>query len=98
MLILIADDEAGSRTALSEFLKDNHDLLLAEDGAKALKFLESTNVDLVITDNRMPGMTGLELIQKGLELSPQTSFILMSAFGTVDQAVEAIRKGADDYL
>ncbi len=98
MVILIVDDEAGVRNSLHQAFKKKHEVLQTGDPREALKELESTSIDVVITDFMMPNMTGIELIKKGKELSPSTSFLLMTAFGSVDQAVEAIRLGAEDYF
>jgi len=98
MHILIADDDAGIREALKDLLKDRHEILLCENGLEALELLEKTTVDVVITDNQMPKLTGLELIRRGREMSPGTAFLLMTAFGSVENALEAIRLGADDYF
>ena len=98
MLILIADAETGVRNSLAEFLKSDHEVILCEDGAQALAQLEKTSVDLVITDHSMPKLQGLELIKRGKVISPSTAFILMTARGSVEQAVDAIRAGADDYF
>jgi two-component system, NtrC family, response regulator PilR len=98
MRILIAEDSEGIRISLQEVLKENHDTLLAEDGAIALKILGQTTVDVVITDNVMPNLTGLELIKQGKVLSPSTSFVLMTAFSSIEEGLEAIRLGADEYF
>ncbi len=98
MLILVADDEPGIRTTLSEVLGERHETVVCDNGKDALALLEKRVFDVVITDHQMPGLTGLELIRKGRELSPDTSFLLMTAFGTVEQAVDAIRLGAEDYF
>lgn len=98
MLILIADDEAGVRQTLQEFFRGKHEVYLCEDGRSALQVLEKKAFDLVLTDQNMPGLNGLDLIRQGLQISPATSFILMTAYGSVEQAVDAIRLGAEDYF
>jgi two-component system NtrC family response regulator len=98
MVILIADDEISQRTTLDGLFRESHHLILCEDGASALAALDKNSVDLVITDYQMPKLSGLDLIRKGKAVSPGTSFILMTAYGSVDHAVEAIRAGAEDYL
>lgn len=98
MVILIVDDEPKARDSLTELFKKNHELLSAEDGAQALDILKKTQIDLVITDHLMKNMSGLELIKTGKLASPTTSFILVTAFGTIDDAVQSIKLGADDYL
>ena len=98
MIILVVDDEGGVRDMLHKLLSKKHEVILSPDGKHALKELGEIEVDLVITDFQMPVLSGIELIRQGKKLSPSTSFILMTAFGTIDQAVEAIRLGADDYF
>lgn len=98
MVILIAEDEPSIRRALELLLKSEHDVICCEDGAQALLELSRTSIDLVITDFQMPMVSGLELIKRGKEISPATAFIMMTAFGSTNQAVEAIQLGADDYF
>ena len=98
MQILIVDDELHIRNSLSAVLNAGHDVMTCEDGMVALKILEKKSIDLVITDNQMPHLTGIELIKKGKEISPDTAFILMTAYASVDQAVMALQHGADDYF
>ncbi len=98
MVILIADDEAGIRESIADVFKAQHEVIHCEDGRAALSVLEKRTVDLVITDIQMPNISGLDLIRKGKELSPNTSYVLMTAHGSVAQAVEAIHLGAEDYF
>lgn len=71
---------------------------VAKDGQEALKKVTQNNYDLVITDIRMPKIDGMELLQKTLEISPQTFVIIITAYASIDTAIEALRKGAYDYL
>src|SRR5436190_20801104 len=97
--ILVVDDEANARTALAELLRDEgYTIETAADGFKALPKLEDFAPDLVLTDLRMPGMDGLELMRKAREDDPERAVIVMTAFGSVDSAVAAMRQGAADYL
>jgi DNA-binding NtrC family response regulator len=97
--ILIAEDEAIIREEIQDALTDEgYQVLTAEDGASALTILKSNSVQLVITDLRMPRTDGLELIQKGREISPETEFLVMTAFGSMETAINALRAGASDYL
>lgn len=98
MRILIVDDEAGLRNTLNELLKDRFETFVAEDGAQALKLILEKSFDLIISDLKMPNLNGLELLAKVREVSPLSSFILMTAHGSIDGAVSAIQDGADDYL
>src|SRR4051812_46286777 len=97
--ILVADDKPGLRDVVVEALAGaGHDVDTAEDGTKALARIGEKQYDLVITDLRMPGCDGIEVLRAVRERSPQTGVILMTAHSTVDTAVEAMRMGAMDYV
>ena len=98
MRILIVDDEAGLRNTLNELLKDRFETYVAEDGAQALKLILEKSFDIIISDLKMPNLNGLELLAKVREVSPMSSFILMTAHGSIEGAVSAIQDGADDYV
>jgi DNA-binding NtrC family response regulator len=97
--ILIVDDEVNARTALAELLRDEgYSVETAADGFKALPKLEEHEPDLVVTDLKMPGIDGLELMRKVTARNPDCVVVVMTAFGAVDSAVKAMREGAADYL
>ena len=97
--ILIVDDEANARSALVEILADEgFDTHEAADGHEALEVLEDLRPDVVLTDLKMPRVDGLELIERGRAMLPDAVFVVMTAFGSIDTAVEAIRRGAENYL
>ncbi len=97
--ILIADDEAPQRTMLAGFLrKRGYDVLEAPDGEEALRITRSEAVDLVLSDMRMPGLDGLELLRAVRESNPSLEVIVMTAFGSVESAVEAMRTGAFTFI
>ena len=97
--ILVVDDENVARSALSELLRDEgYDVHAAADGFKALGRIESWTPEVVITDLKMPGMDGMELMAKLRERLPGVSVIVMTAFGSVEGAVAAMQAGADDFL
>ncbi|HOO77391.1 MAG TPA: sigma-54 dependent transcriptional regulator [bacterium] len=97
--ILIVDDEKNSRTGLEDALNlPGYRVLTAENGFQAEEILAAEQINLVISDLRMPGMTGLDLLKRGERISPGTLFIIMTAYGSVDSAVEAMKEGAFDYL
>ena len=98
MRILVVDDDTQLRNSLYELFKKHHDVILADNGKKGLDELFKTSFDLVITDHKMPEMTGIELIREGKEKYPNTTFILVTAYATIQQAIEAIKIGADDYI
>jgi len=97
--ILIVDDEANARDALDELLgEEGYDTMTAADGEQALARIAEREPDVVLTDLKMPRMDGLELLEKAKPLLPHATFVVMTAFGSIDTAVEAIRRGAENYL
>ncbi len=97
--ILVVDDEANARNALAEILRDEeYAVETAADGFKALPKLKDFEPDVVLTDLKMPGMDGVELLGKVHEHDPEVGVVIMTAFGAVDTAVQAMRQGAADYL
>jgi len=97
--ILVADDEPGVRESLAEILRDaGYAVTTAADGAAALKALDENDFAVVITDLRMPGADGLDVLKRAREISPQTMALVMTAHGSVETAVEALRAGAADYV
>ena len=97
--ILIADDEAGLREFLGDTLRlDAHEVVEANDGRDAARHLDERGFDLVITDLRMPHMDGLSLLRKIRAEQPEVEVIVLTAHGSVDSAVEAMKLGAFDYL
>jgi DNA-binding NtrC family response regulator len=97
--ILIVDDEANARAALSEILREEgYETETAADGFKALGKLDAFAPDLILTDLKMPGLDGIGLLEESRTASPTAVVVVMTAFGTIDSAVEAIKKGAENYL
>jgi len=97
--ILIVDDEKNYLLVLSTLLGgEGYDVVTAESGARALTLVEAEEPDLLITDMRMPRMSGLELIQEVKKRYPELPVIVMTAYGTVENAVEAMKAGATDYI
>jgi DNA-binding NtrC family response regulator len=96
--VLIVDDEAAQRQLLRAVLESDYDVVTAADGNEAMQLLEKRAFDLVITDERMPNMTGSELIGWAQEHVPETPFIVLTAHGSIETAVQAIKLGASDYL
>ena len=97
--ILVVDDEPGIRLMLSAALKrEGHAVQLATDGPSALALLDAEPVDLIVTDIRMPGMTGIELLDAAKRIDPNLSVIMMTAFGSKDTVLDALRLGATDYV
>ncbi|MGM0596005.1 MAG: sigma-54-dependent transcriptional regulator [Myxococcota bacterium] len=97
--ILIVDDESSLRRMLSIALKRaGHQVKAAASGEEALEFLASAKFDIVITDLKMPGIGGMELLKKVKVLNPETEVLVITAHGTIDSAMEAVRAGAFDYI
>jgi len=97
--ILIADDEPNIRRVLEAMLmKDGFTVLVAENGKKALDLASSNQIDLLLSDLIMPDSNGVELLQKVKQLHPQCSAIIITAYGSIKSAVEAMRLGAFNYL
>jgi DNA-binding NtrC family response regulator len=97
--ILIVDDESNARAALSEILReDGYATETAADGFKALGKLDEFAPDIILTDLKMPGLDGIAFMEKARTAAPGTVFVVMTAFGTISSAVEAMKKGAENYL
>ena len=97
--ILIAEDEKGMRDVLEIFLQEEgFQTFIARDGKEAIEMLEQDIYDVVITDVKMPGADGFEVLKKTKEVSPHTVVIMITAFGTTEAAIEAIKLGAYDYI
>lgn len=97
--ILVVDDEPNLRRVLSaQLARDGYEVLTAEDGADGLELLREHHVDLVITDLKMPKIDGMELLRRALKMDPDLPVVMITAHGTVDTAVEALKTGAFDYI
>ncbi len=97
--ILIVDDEKGQREILTTILrKEGYRIVDVPDGREALDRMREETFDLILTDLKMQGMSGMELLESVLEADPQQCVVMMTAHGTIDSAVEAMKKGAFDYM
>lgn len=97
--ILLVDDEEVLRESISDFLEDrDFKVITAENGYRALELFEERQPTLVLSDLRMPEMDGLELLQKIVEISPETPFIVVSGTGRISDTVQALQLGAWDYI
>lgn len=96
--ILIVDDEETLRLTIQQVLsEDGYEVVTAKNGLEALDLTRAYGFDLVITDLRMPGLTGFQLISEIKKTDPLTKFIVISAYGTMDTVIEAMRLGVNDY-
>src|SRR5947199_1961752 len=97
--ILFADDEAHLRDLMQmELPRLGHEVTVCPDGSAAVKALEKGSFDVALLDIKMPGLTGIEVLAKVRQASPETQVIIMTGHATVDTAVQALRLGAFDYL
>lgn len=97
--ILIVDDEPAQREVLSGYLRNKkYTVKEASSAAEALNVIRNKPIDIVLTDYKMSGMSGLELLPEVLQINPETTVVLMTAFGTIENAVNAMKMGAFDYL
>jgi len=96
--ILVVDDETGPRESLRMILKPLYDVHTAADGQEALQFIGNENVDLVTLDLRMPGLSGIEVLREIKKRKDDVEVIIVTGYGTLANAQEAIRYGAVDFI
>jgi two-component system response regulator AtoC len=96
--LLIVDDEKTTRDGLRAALEDRYDVYIAEDAQAAMNLLESEHFDVMLTDFRLPNEDGMKLIARAKSLSKPPICILMTAYGSEELAVDAMKRGADDYI
>jgi two-component system, NtrC family, response regulator AtoC len=96
--LLIVDDEKPTREGLRAALEERYDVYIAEDAKAAMNLLESENFDVMLTDFRLPNEDGMKLIARAKSLSKPPICILMTAYGSEELAVDAMKRGADDYI
>jgi DNA-binding response OmpR family regulator len=97
--ILIVDDEETARKSLSDILKlEGYSVVAKGDGQSALDALSEDEFDLMLLDIKMPGMSGLEVLEKSTDIAKDCKIVLLTAHGSMESAIEAVRHGAHDYL
>ena len=96
--VLIVDDDKNTREGLQRALRDDYEVFTAESGERALSILAENEIDVLVSDIRMPGMDGMTLLQRALARHPGLIVIPLTAYGNVETAVEAMKRGAYDFL
>lgn len=96
--VLIVDDEKHTREGLRQALEDTYDVSVAANAEEAFNLMESQEFDVILTDLRMPGKSGLKVIDRALTMPHRPAVIMMTAYGNIDTAVEAMKRGAVDFL
>jgi two-component system response regulator AtoC len=96
--VLIIDDEKHTREGLQQALAENYDVSVAAGADEAFNLMDSQPFDVILTDLRMPGKSGLKVIDRALALPGKPAVLMMTAYGNIDTAVEAMRRGAVDFL
>lgn len=96
--ILVVDDELGPRESLRMILKPSYEVLTADSGARALELIRSSRVDVVTLDLKMPGLSGTEVMEAIKGLDPRIEVIIITGYGSLKSATEAIRHGVADYI
>ena len=98
-VILVVDDEEGLREGLSRLLEDEgYRVLCASTGEQAFEIVRQTHVDLVLTDMKMPGMNGIELLKKVRAIRQEIGVIILTGFGEIESYIEAMNFGAMEYV
>ena len=97
--VLVVDDDSANRVTLERILvRERYRVLHAESGREAMQRLREERVDVVLTDLKMPGMTGIDLLKAARKVDPDLEVVVMTAYGTVESAVEAMKEGAYDFV
>ena len=96
--ILIVEDERNTREGLARLLRVTYDVSIAEDGFRAINILKKRDFDVVLTDLKMPGAGGMDVLEEALKKTPRPACIIMTAYGSIEAAVGAMRNGAFDFI
>lgn len=97
--ILVVDDDEIARDVVSSALsREGYSIISANDGIEAMKILQIEDIDLVITDLKMPRADGMDVLRHVVRNNPETAVVILTAYGSLDTAIEAIKEGAYDYL
>jgi two-component system NtrC family response regulator len=97
--ILVVDDENSQRVILTGYLKQKgYGVLEAKSAEEGIEAVKKNVIDIILTDYKMPGKSGLDLLKEAKQINPETSVVVITAFGTIEDAVKAMKEGAYDYL
>jgi DNA-binding NtrC family response regulator len=96
--VLIVDDEKHTREGLQQALQEHYDVSVAASADEAFNLMEAQEFEVIVTDLRMPGKSGLKVIDKALTLVNKPAVLMMTAYGNIESAVEAMKRGAVDFL
>jgi DNA-binding NtrC family response regulator len=96
--ILVVDDEVGPRESLRMILKPLYEVHTASDGQEALRLIQNKDIDVVTLDLKMPGLRGIEVLKEIKKLKPDMEIIIITGYGTLNNAQDAIRFGAGDFI
>ncbi|HHO49664.1 MAG TPA: sigma-54-dependent Fis family transcriptional regulator, partial [Deltaproteobacteria bacterium] len=97
--ILVVDDDEANRVTMERILKrERYRVVHAQSGREAMQLLRTERVDLILTDLKMPGMSGIDLLKAARKIDPDLEVVVMTAYGTVETAVEAMKEGAYDFV
>jgi DNA-binding NtrC family response regulator len=96
--ILVVDDEVGPRESLRMILKPLYEVHTASDGQEALRLINTEDIDVVTLDLKMPGLSGIDVLKEIKNLKPNMEVIVITGYGTLGNAQEAIRFGAGDFI
>lgn len=97
-ILVVDDDEIVREVIISLLSSEGYAVRSAKDGLDAIEILNKENINLVITDLRMPGADGIEVLKEAIKMDPDRAVIILTAYGTLDTALKAIREGAYDYM
>ncbi len=97
--ILVVDDNKSSRDILEDlFIQQGYDVLVASDGLEAISCLKEAEIDLVLTDLKMPGADGLQVLRESIRINPDIMVVIITGYASLDSAIESMREGAYDYV
>ncbi len=97
-ILVVDDDEIARDVVVSLLSREGYPVVAARDGLEAIRLLRIDDIKLVITDFRMPGADGIEVLRNAVRIKPDIAVVILTAYGTLDTALEAMKEGAYDYM